>query len=61
MAVWKKLNPETGAYEEIPNAKAGGSAVKATPLAYNFSAYTDMLTKNSGVTTKAEFISERIR
>lgn len=36
----------------------GGSAVKATPLAYNFSAYTDMLTKNSGVTTKAEFISE---
>lgn len=24
MAVWKKLNPETGAYEEIPNAGSGG-------------------------------------
>ena len=35
-----------------------GTSVKATPLEYNFSAYTDMLAKNSGVTPKAEFKSD---
>lgn len=38
----------------------GGSAVKATPLEYNFSAYADMLTKNSSVTAKVEFKSETV-
>lgn len=27
MAVWKKLNPETGEYEEIPNAGTGGGNI----------------------------------
>ena len=27
MAVWKKLNPETGEYEEIPNAGTGGGGI----------------------------------
>lgn len=38
----------------------GGSSVKAKPLEYNFSAYTEMLTKNSGVTPKAEFKSDDV-
>lgn len=33
------------------------SSVKTKPLAYNFSAYTKMLTDNSGATPTAEFIS----
>lgn len=38
----------------------GGSAVTATPLEYNFSAYTTMMEKNSGVTPKAEFKSDDV-
>ena len=38
----------------------GGSSVKTKPLEYNFSAYTEMLTKNSGVTPKAEFKSDDV-
>lgn len=61
MAVWKKLNPATGEYEEIANSETGGQAsVKAKPLAYNFGAYTAMLEKNSGVTPKVEFKSDDV-
>ena len=38
----------------------GGSSVKAKPLEYNFSAYTEMLSKNSGVTPKAAFKSDEV-
>lgn len=38
----------------------GGSSVKEIPLEYNFSAYADMLSKNSGVTPKAEFKSDDV-
>lgn len=47
------------AYGKVINV-GGGSTVKTTPLPYNFSAYTDMLTKNSGVTPKAEFKSDDV-
>lgn len=39
---------------------AGGSSVKTKPLEYNFSAYTAMMEKNSGVTPKAEFKSDDV-
>lgn len=38
----------------------GGATVKANPLECNFSAYVDMMAKNSGATPKAEFKSDDV-
>lgn len=40
MAVWKKLNPETGEYEPIENAESGGSGIKAKDTIGIADAYT---------------------
>ncbi len=40
MAVWKKLNPETGEYEPIENAESGGGGIKAKDTVGVDDAYT---------------------
>lgn len=40
MAVWKKLNPETGEYEEIPGANSGGGIITAMDTVGIADAYT---------------------
>ena len=40
MAVWKKLNPETGEYEEIPGADTGGGCIVAKDTVGVHDAYT---------------------
>ena len=59
MPVWKNYDPVTGTYKEVP-----GTAYKASNVdksaAYNFSAYTAMLEKNTAATPSAEFKSEDV-
>lgn len=40
MAIWKKLNPETGEYEEIPNAQSGGGGIVSMDTVGVEDAYT---------------------
>lgn len=40
MAVWKKLNPETGEYEPIENAESGGAGIEAKDTIGTEDAYT---------------------
>lgn len=59
MPVWKNYDAVTGTYKEVP-----GTAYKASNIdkavAYNFSAYTAMLAKNTAATPTAEFKSENV-
>ncbi len=43
MAIWKKLNPETGKYEEIPNAGTGGGNIGQKDTIGVADAYTTYL------------------
>lgn len=60
MAVLKKLNAETGQYEPVVNIGGETTSKKSKPVAYNFSAYTSMLEKNTSTTPKAEFKSDDV-
>lgn len=65
-----KLNSKTGEYEKQGDFDSGGSKVthyhyyvspkKLSQSIYNFSAMTDMLSKNSGATPSVEFKSDSV-